>query len=67
MNFEPDAYEYVIVCIFKWRNNGRDGVKSPASRLWSQLFVQAQTNENIKVPLWEEIIGNRWIPRTKGQ
>ena len=34
-------------------------------------FVQTQIKENIKAtrhwPLWGELIGYRWIPRTKGQ
>ena len=46
-------------------------LKSPASRLFTQSFVQAQIKENIKAPphwpLWGEFTGNRWIPRTKGQ
>ena len=45
--------------------------KSPASRLFTQSFIQAQINEHIKVPrhwpLCEEFIGDRWIPRTNGQ
>ena len=49
----------------RWR------LKSSASRLFIQLFVQAQIKENIKAPrhwpLWEEFIGDRWIPRMKGQ
>ena len=46
-------------------------LKSPASRLFTQPFIQAQIKENIKAsrhwPLWEEFTGDRWIPRTKGQ
>ena len=34
-------------------------------------FVQAQMKDNMKAqrhwPLWGEFIGDRWIPRTKGQ
>ena len=41
--------------------------KSPASRLLTQPYVQIK--ENIKAPrhrpLWGEITGRRWIPRTK--
>ena len=46
-------------------------LKLPASRLFTQPFIQAQIKENIKAPrhwpLRGEITGDRWIPRTKGQ
>ena len=46
-------------------------LKSPASRLVIQPFVQAQIKENTKAPrhwpLWGESTGDRWIPLTKGQ
>ena len=49
----------------RWR------LKSPASRSFTQKFIQAQINENIKAPhhwpLWGEFTGYRWIPRTKGK
>ena len=49
----------------RWR------LKSPAYRLFTQPFVQAQTKEDTKAlrhwPLWGEFIGDRWIPRTQGQ
>ena len=36
-----------------------------ASRLFTQPFIQAQINENIKAPrhwpLWGEFTGDRWI------
>ena len=54
-------------------NQGTNGisVKSPASRLFTQPFVQTQVIENIKAqrhwPLWGECTDDRWIPRTKGQ
>ena len=45
--------------------------KSPASRLLTHPFVQAQIKENTKGlrhwPLWGEFTGGWWIPRTKGQ
>ena len=44
---------------------------SPASRLFTQSFIQLQIKENIKAlrhwPLWGEFTGDRWIPHTKGQ
>ena len=46
-------------------------LRSPASRLFTQPFIQAQIKENIKAPrhwpLWGELAGHRRIPRTKGQ
>ena len=49
----------------RWR------LKSQASRLLAQSFVQAQIKENVKAPrhwpLWGESTGDRWIPLTKGQ
>ena len=47
----------------RWR------LKSPASRLFTQPFIQAQIKESIKAPrhwpLWGEFTGDRSIPRTK--
>ena len=56
----------------QWRHNGPDDVwKSPALRLFTPPFIQAQIKENIKAPrhwpLCGEFTGDRWIPRTKGQ
>ena len=49
----------------RWR------LKSPASALFIQLFIQVQIKENIKAPrywaLCGEFTGDRWILRTKGQ
>ena len=49
----------------RWR------LRPPASRLFTQPFIQAQIKENLKAPrhwpLWGEFTGDRWIPRTKGQ
>ena len=46
-------------------------LKSPASRLITQPFIQTQIKENIKAPrhwpLCGEFTGPRWIPRTNGQ
>ena len=46
-------------------------LKSPASRLFTQPFIQAQIKEHIKAlrhwPLFGEITGDRWIPRANGQ
>ena len=54
----------------RWRHNGRDS-DSPASRLFTQTFIQTQIKENIKAPrhwlLCGEFTGARWIPRTNGQ
>ena len=39
--------------------------------LFTQPLIKAQIKENIKAvrywPLWGELTGDRWIPRTKGQ
>ena len=47
----------------RWR------LKSPAPRLFTQPFIQAQTKENIKAPchwpLCGEFTDDRWIPRAK--
>ena len=55
----------VIMSVMAWR------LKLPASRLFTQPFIQAQIKENTKAPrhwtLWEEFTGDRWILRTKGQ
>ena len=46
-------------------------LKSPASRWFTQPFIQAQIKENIKAPrhwpLCGEFTDHRWIPRTKDQ
>ena len=58
-----------IITMTSWWTRLR--LKSPASRLFTQSFIQAQINENIKAPrhwpLFGEFTGDRWIPRTKGQ
>ena len=60
-----EKYHYSDVIMKRWR------LKSPASRLFTQPFIQAQIKENIKAqrhwPLWGEFTGDRWIPRTKRQ
>ena len=45
----------------RWR------LKSPASWVFTQLFIQAQIKENIKAPRHWPLCGPRWIPRTNGQ
>ena len=60
---------YLIITVTSERVRWR--LKSPASRLYTWPFIQAQFKENIKVPrhwaLWGEFTGDRWIPLTKGQ
>ena len=50
---------------------GAGRLKSPALRLFTQPFLQAQIKENFKAPrhwpLWGEFPGDWSIPRTKGQ
>ena len=47
----------------------RQRLKSPASGLFIQVFIQAQIKENIKAlrhwPLCGEVTDDQWIPRTK--
>ena len=58
----------VPVMVWWW---ARWRLKLPESRLFTQSYVQAQIKENINAPrhwpLLGEFIGDRWIPRTKGQ
>ena len=57
-----------IAVTSKW---ARWRLKSPASRLFTQPFIQTKIKENIKAPrhwpLCGEFTGDRWIPRTNGQ
>ena len=50
---------------------GAMGLKSPASPLFTQPFIQAQIKENIKAPrhwpLCGEFTDDRWILGTNGQ
>ena len=59
---------YLIPMTSKW---AQWRLKSPASRLFTQPFMQTQVKENIKAPrhwpLCGEFTGDRWIPRTNGQ
>ena len=47
----------------QWRHNGRDDVWSPALRLFTESFIQAQIKENIKAPrhwpLFGEFTGDK--------
>ena len=62
------GYRKCITMASQW---ARLRLKSPALRLFTQPFIQAQIKENIKAPchwpLWWEFTGDRWIPRTDGQ
>ena len=62
-------YKCIITVTSWW---ARLRLKSPASRLFTQSFFQAQIKENIKAPrhwaLWGwESTGDRWSSHTKGQ
>ena len=54
----------------QWRHNGWR-LKSPASRFFTQQFLQAHIKENHigphHWPLWGEFTVDRWIPHRKGQ
>ena len=60
-------WQYITVASLwsRWR------LKSPASPLFTQLFIRVQIKESIKAPrhwpLCGEFTGDRWIPGTKGQ
>ena len=54
-----------------FRNTGPLEGKPPASRLFTQPFVQAEIKETMTAPrhwsLWGEFTDERWIPCTTGQ
>ena len=60
-------YRIYITMTSQW---ARCHLKSPASRMFAQPFVQAQIKEKIKTlchwPIWGESTGDRWIHLTKG-
>ena len=62
-----DGHEFITITS-QW---ARRRLKSQASRLFIQPFIQAQMKESIKAPrhwpLRGEFTADRWIPRTKGQ
>ena len=73
----PDGHHYMenalrttgFITMTSWWAPWR--LKSPASRLLTQPFIQAKIKEKIKAPrhwpLWGEFNGERWISRSKGQ
>ena len=66
------TWRQIYLHSLKGHRDDRDGVStSPASRLFTQSFIQAQIKENIKDPshwpLCGEFTGDRWIPHTKDQ
>ena len=56
------GFDYFITLTWQW---ARLRLKSPASPLFTQPYILAQINENIKVPchwpLCGEFTGHRWI------
>ena len=68
-DLQPPDWDWVVPTITVISEWARWSLKSPASRLFTEPFIQAQIKENIKVPrrwpLWGEFTGDRWIPRTK--
>ena len=67
-NGQSAVFEMCITVTSQWT---RWRLKSPASPLFTQSFIQAQIKENIKAlrhwPLCEEFTGDWWIPRINGQ
>ena len=63
------SYLILSMTLTSWWARRR--LKSPASRLFTQPFIQTQIKENIKAPrhwpLCGEFTGDRWIPSTNGQ
>ena len=65
------SYQYHIYIALQWHNNERDGISNhqPHECLLNRLFRNIK--ENIKAPrhwpLCGELIGDQWIPCTKGQ
>ena len=61
-------FYYIITLKSLWP---RGRLKSPASLLFTQPFIQAEIKENIKAPrhwpLCGDFTGDRWNPRAKGQ
>ena len=55
---------YIITMMSYWI---RWRLRSPASRLFTQRFIQALIKAPRHWPLWGEFTGDRWIPRTKDQ
>ena len=59
----PNCYHSSITVTSQW---ARWRLKSPASPLFTQPFIQVQIKENIKAPqhwlLCGEFTGDRWIP-----
>ena len=68
LGFSHTEIEPFITMTSKWQ---RWRLKSPASRLFTQLFIQTQIKKTPKAPrhwpLCGEFTGDRWIPRTNGQ
>ena len=66
--FKLSGITIAITMTSKW---ARWRLKSPASRVFTQPFIQAQIKENIKAPrhwpLCGEFTGDWWIPHTTGQ
>ena len=62
-------WKYIVQGFFISHYSER--LKSPASRLFTQPFIQTQIKKNIKAPrhwrLCGEFTGDRWIPRTNVQ
>ena len=71
-------FHYILFQGFNWQSHYSDVIMSVmvsqitgVSIVYSTVFFQTQIKESIKAPrhwpLWGEFIGDRWIPRTKGQ
>ena len=68
MSIEHISGYLIFHCITVTSQWGQMCLKSPASRLFNQSFIQTQIKENIKAPrhwpLCGEFTGEQWIPHT---
>ena len=66
-----NAFVYILHSITMTPQWARWRLKSPASRLFTQPFIQGADQRKHKAPrhwpLWGEFTGDQWIPRTKSQ
>ena len=64
----PCQYRFLVITVTSYWVQWR--LKSSASLLFTQPFIQAQIKENIRAPhrwpLCRELTNDRWIPRTNG-
>ena len=64
-------YHSLLYSLYLAKTTSQWRLKSSASSLYTQPFIQEEIKENIKAPRHWPLCGestvDRWIPRTKGQ